>query len=70
MEAQPVTMERTFIDCEHEGDINEIKDIIWKNGGKILSQRFDYDGERLYLEWEVNDAAKFRKAVKDEYWFG
>ena len=70
MATKTVTMQRRFYDCEHGGDIDEIKTIIWKNGGKITHEEFNYDAEQLYLEWEVSDAAKFRESVKGEYWFG
>lgn len=61
---------RSFYDVEHGGDISEIKDIIWKAGGKIINEDFNYDAEQLQLVIEVDDAAAFREKVKGEYWFG
>lgn len=61
---------RTFYDCEHGGDIDEIIDIITQAGGKVTHQEFDYDAEQLCLTIEVDDVKAFREKVKGEYWFG
>jgi hypothetical protein len=62
-------MTRTFNDVEHEGDIDQIVQIIHDNGGKVLHRNFNYEAEWLELTFEVPDKTKFREAVKDEYWF-
>lgn len=62
---------KTFYDVEHHEDINQIKEIITKHGGKVLSQNFDYDEEEVTLEFEVPD--EFDDLIKADaeadYWF-
>lgn len=60
---------KTFYDCEHGGDVEEIEAIINKAGGNIISKNFNYDAEQLTLVIEVADINNFLNSVKDEYWF-
>lgn len=60
---------RTFNDVEHEGDIDEIIDIIRENKGRVLHRNFQYESEWLELTFEVPDKKVFNEAVKDKYWF-
>ncbi len=60
---------KTFYDIEHEGDEREINDAIYNNGGKIISRSYNYEAEQLELTIEVPDIAKFREAVKGDYYF-
>jgi hypothetical protein len=63
------TINKTFYDVEHGGDIDEIKSVIHNNGGSITHERFEYDAEMLELTWTVPDRKAFWEAVKGTYYF-
>lgn len=68
------TITRTFYDVEHDGDIRQIKDVIHNNGGKVLSENFNYEAEQVELTFQVPD--DFKQRIKNDesedahYYFG
>lgn len=64
------TITKTFYDVEHDGDAQEIYDILNEHKAKIVHRTFNYDAEQLEVTFEIEDYKVFKEAVKDEYWFG
>lgn len=63
------TITKTFFDVEHEGDIQEITDVINSNNGEVLNREFNYDAEQVTIIWQVPDRKAFWEAVKGTYYF-
>lgn len=62
------TYSNTFCDVEHDGDIQQIRDVIHKFGGKVLHEDFQYEQEMIDMRFELpeNAFAKMKADTEDE----